>query len=207
MGSEMCIRDSLNTLGSHTKRTTLNWIKAHNNHKGNEYADKMANLAAACDQEQMMVPISQKLFKSHIKTAIYAEWIKLWQQDTNLYKHTRQFFPIMDPKYSKKILKLSRTDVKQLIEAITGHNYLRHYSNKIQTLPSTTCRFCDSTQPETLVHLMTDCTKFTLDRYELKMHKYPLLTTENNTPNWSLTQMLNFCKIPDIHTALNTPHF
>ena len=193
----------LNILGTQTKRTTLNWIKAHNNHKGNEYADEMANLAASCDQEHKIVPISQKLFKDHIKTAIYAEWIKLWKQDTGIYKHTRLFFPIMDPKYSQKLLKLSRSDLKQLIEVITGHNYLRQYSNKISTLPNVQCRFCD-TQPETFLHLFTDCPKFTLDRYQLKILKYPLLTTENNTPNWSITQLLEFCNLPEIHTALNT---
>ena len=40
--------DQLNQLGQYSERITLNWIKAHNNHKGNEYADIMANIAANC---------------------------------------------------------------------------------------------------------------------------------------------------------------
>ena len=40
--------DQLNQLSKHTEKITLNWIKAHNNHKGNEYADIMANMAANC---------------------------------------------------------------------------------------------------------------------------------------------------------------
>ena len=37
--------NSLNALGQLSKRVTLNWIKAHNQHVGNEYADRMANLS------------------------------------------------------------------------------------------------------------------------------------------------------------------
>ena len=53
--------DALNTLGTVTQRITLNWIKAHNDHRGNEYADIMANMAANCTQEQLLVPIAYNL--------------------------------------------------------------------------------------------------------------------------------------------------
>ena len=134
--------DSLNTLGNITKRTTLNWIKAHNKHKGNEYADKMANIAAKCTEELEHVPIANKLFKNHIKNAIYAEWIQQWKQDCTKYKHTREFYPIMDTTYSKRILKLNRPDLKLLVEILTGHNNLKTFSTKITTLPDIKCRFC-----------------------------------------------------------------
>ena len=54
-------------MGNLTKRITLNWIKAHNQHEGNERADQMANIAANCNEEMLPVPISLKLFKTHIK--------------------------------------------------------------------------------------------------------------------------------------------
>ena len=124
--------DALNTRGSLTQRITLNWIKAHNNHRGNEYADKMANMAASCTQELQIVPIAHKLFKVHIKTAIYADWFSNWTADPAKFRHTKIFFPRMEPKCSKQILKLSRPDLKLLIEIITGHNNLRTFSTKIK---------------------------------------------------------------------------
>ena len=112
----------------------------------------MANIAAKCEHEQAIVPIALSAFKNHIKTAIYSEWITQWKSDPNTYKHTKLFFPIMDPNYSKKILKLNRTDLKLLIEVLTGHNNLKYFSTKIKPLKNTLCRFCN-TFPETATHL------------------------------------------------------
>ena len=110
--------EALNTLGKLTKRVTLNWIKAHNQHEGNERADQMANIAANCQEEMLTVPVSLKLFKSHIKTAFYADWIHIWNSDTNKHKHTKLFFPFIDPNRSKNILKLNRTDLKFFVELV-----------------------------------------------------------------------------------------
>ena len=77
----------------------------------------------------------------------------------------------MEPKYSKQILKLSRPDLKLLIEIITGHNNLRTFSTKIQTLTNTHCRFCNLA-PETVIHMITECTNFKTERQKLKLNKF-----------------------------------
>ena len=197
--------DQLNLLGTTTERITLNWIKAHNNHNGNEYADIMANMAANCTQEHVHVPISYNLFKAHIKTAIYAEWIDQWQHDPNKYKHTRIFFPRMEPKYSKQILKLTRTNLKLLVEIITGHNNFRTFSNKIKPLTNTQCSFCN-TEPETVLHLMTECTQFSTERLDLKLNRFnPKLTTTTSL-TWSIPLTIEFFKLPQLQLILNTTH-
>ena len=139
--------DKFNALGSITKRVTLNWIKAHNNHVGNDMADKLAVQAANCTEEMIHVPISNKLFKNHVKTAIYAEWIKEWNADNKKFKHTKEFFPIMDPKRSKSLLKLKRSELKMLIEIITGHNNFRCFSDKIKALRTTAVSYTHLTLP------------------------------------------------------------
>ena len=48
----------LNALGTNTKRLTLNWIKAHNGHEGNEIADRLANMGARAKSKHAHVPIS-----------------------------------------------------------------------------------------------------------------------------------------------------
>ena len=195
--------NALNTLGSITKRTTLNWIKAHNQHAGNDYADKMANIAAKCTEELEPVPIANKLFKNHVKTAIYAEWIHQWTTQAPMkFKHTREFFPIMDPKYSKRLLKLNRYDLKLIVELITGHNNLRTFSTKIKTLPSIRCRFCN-TSDETVLHLLLDCKHFSTHRYQLKIPTHTPLTSRNIL-NWSPALLLAFFKEPQLDHILTT---
>lgn len=190
----------LNTLGQITKRTSLNWIKAHNDHKGNEYADKMANTAANCTDELEPVPIANKLFKQHIKTAIYAKWIQQWRQDESKFKHTKTFFPIMDPAYTKRLLKLNRTDLKYIIEIITGHNNLKVFSTKIKQLANTTCRFC-GLNDEDAHHLLLHCKHFSTLRYQLKIDKFTPLTSGNKL-NWSLPLLLKFFSDSQLHDIL-----
>ena len=197
--------NALNTLGSLTQRITLNWIKAHNEHKGNEYADEMANLAARCTQEHQLVPIAHKLFKAHLKTAIYAEWHSTWTTDPSKFKHTKIFFPRMDPKYSKLILKLNRTDLKLLIEIISGHTYLKAFSTKISPLSSTHCRFCN-TEDETIMHLLQTCPTFTVERYTLNLDRFSPMLYNNENLTWSIPLLLKFFQTPKLLEALTSPH-
>ena len=161
----------------------------------------MANMAANCSQEHIPVPISYNLFKAHIKTAIYAEWIEQWQLQPTKYKHTRIFFPRMEPKYSKQILKLSRHDLKLLVEIITGHNNLKTFSTKIQPLTNTLCSLCNS-MPETVIHLMTECPQLSNERLDLKLARFnPSLSTDEALA-WSLPLTQEFCKLPQTQTLL-----
>ena len=161
----------------------------------------MANMAANCTQEHIPVPIAHNLFKAHVKTAIYAEWIQQWQADNSRFKHTKIFFPRMEPKYSKQILKLSRPDLKLLIEIITGHNNLRTFSTKIQTLPDTSCRFCHS-QPETVLHLMTVCTHFSIERHQLKLNIFNPEHSTQHSLTWSIPLTLKFFKQSKLHDVI-----
>ena len=134
--------NSLNTLGSKTKRLTLNWIKAHQGHEGNEIADRLANIGARAKNEQQPVPVSDTLVKTYITNCIYDTWGMKWKTDPKTNKHTKNFFPLPNNRLSKRLLKFDRQELHLLIEAITGHNYLRHFSNKIAILTVTKCRLC-----------------------------------------------------------------
>ena len=48
---------------------------------------------------------------------------------------------------------MSRSDLILLIPLITGHNYLRHFSNKLKPLANTNCRLCSETL-ENFIHLL-----------------------------------------------------
>ena len=85
----------LNILGQNTRRLTLNWIKAHNGHTGNEIADRLANLAARTTSEHKNVQITDTLVKTYIKNRIYETWGLRWKLDINKNKHTKHFFPCL----------------------------------------------------------------------------------------------------------------
>ena len=112
---------AINKLGRNTKRLSLNWIRAHKGHQGNEIADKLANKAANTGQEFQFVHISDNLVKKHIKDKFYDSWFQDWQDSNKLYKHTKKFFPYtMCEKTSKQLLKLDRNHLTQIIHALTG---------------------------------------------------------------------------------------
>ena len=126
------IRDTinkLNLLGDKVKRLTLNWIKAHQGHEGNEIADRLANIGARAKNEQSHVPVSDTHVKTYINNCIYDSWGLKWKKDSNTNKHTKKFFPLPNSRLSKRLLKFERHELTYLLEAITGHNYLRHFSN------------------------------------------------------------------------------
>ena len=84
-----------------------------------------ANMGARAKNEQIHLPISDTLVKTYITNCIYDTWGLKWKADINTNKHTKNFFPLPNARLSKRLLKFDRSDLKYMIEAITGHNYLR----------------------------------------------------------------------------------
>ena len=190
--------ETLNTLGTKTKRLTLNWIKAHQGHEGNEIADRLANMGALAKTEQIYIPVADSLVKSYINNCIYDTWGLNWKKDCNTNKHTKKFFPLPNARLSKRLLKFERLDLKYLLEAITGHNYLRHFSNKIASLNSTRCRLCNN-DPETLLHLANSCP--TLATYRLEILNDTKFEGKNS--RWNPVKLLEFINIPCVKTLFS----
>ena len=107
----------------------------------------------------------------------------------------------MAPKRSKSLLKLSRPDLKLMVEIITGHNNFISFSTKIKKLDNTQCRFCNF-EPETIMHLITKCTKFTIDRLELKIMRYDPENSTTESLSWSIPLTLRFFKLPPLYNIL-----
>lgn len=149
---------TLNELGNRTKRLSLNWIKAHAGHKGNEEADQQARIAADITQEQETLKLSDNIVKQTIKGIFYSCWQNRWLSDTNFARHTKIFFPTLLPQKSKHMLKLEPKNLTNLIHAITGHNNLKYFSNKILPANSVNCRLCRHPfSIETFEHMLLEC--------------------------------------------------
>ena len=66
----------------------------------------------------------------------------------------------------KEILKLSRSQMRRLIELITGQNNLNYMQTKINPgLISEMCRFCE--EEETFAHLLNECPCFNTHRRDI----------------------------------------
>ena len=136
--------------------------------------------------------VSDNLVKSYIKDKFHEAWFQNWQASTNQYKHTKKFFPYMNEKTSKQLLNLSRDQLTNFIHAITGHNNLRYYSNKINPLKNTYCRlFKNRNEQETFTHIFFDCQALQVLRYEVHK-KYKPYNKGNR--QWSVQMVLDFTR-------------
>ena len=103
------------------------------------------------------------------------------------------FFPEPNKRLSKRILKFSRTELSFFITAVTGHNYLRHFSNKISILGSTKCRLCKE-ENETFFLLTNDCVELATYRLELfKNRKF-----KGKHTKWNPVDLMAFLNLPQI---------
>ena len=75
------------------------------------------------------------------------------------YRMMRNFYPGPNSIKAKKILKLSRQDLKLFVEIITGQNNL-NYLNKIIFGLTDLCQFCEE-EKESFIHMINECPCFT----------------------------------------------
>ena len=106
---------------------------------------------------------------------------------------TKHFFPTPNARLSKRILKFDRTELTLLISAISGHNYLRQFSNKISPLSSTKCRLCQQ-EPETLLHLINSCVTMRTHRVEI----FNYFKFEGKNTKWNPVKLQKFLNLPAI---------
>ena len=126
-----------------------------------------------------------------VNNCIYDSWGVTWKTNLNFNKHTKMFFPEPNERLSKRLLKFNRAELRYIISAITGHNYLKQFSNKISVLSNTKCRLCKSSN-ETFFHLTNECNN--LKTYQLELFR-------NNKFNgthtkWNPVSLLKFLNLP-----------
>ena len=97
--------DLLNELGRRGTRVKLCWVKAHVGTRGNERADALARLGSEQDAPAHEIPLPLVVIKNLIAERVCSEWEREW----NTYqaaRQTRQFFPFINVKETKHLLKL-----------------------------------------------------------------------------------------------------
>ena len=124
----------------------------------------------------------------------YKLWKDEWTTNTTC-RLSKNFLPYPSKSKSKEILQLSRSQMRRLLELITGQNNLNYVQSKIYPDSiSELCRFCEE-EEETFEHLINECPCFNTYRRDILMNK-PII-------DWKPKTQLDFSYIPAIENALS----
>ena len=179
-----CIK-AINFLGERNK-VSIQWIKAHNNHAGNEAADQNAKLGAETKRSgpEPFLPVPQAYINQKINQKIITKWNNRWVE-TSSCRQTKQWFKATSKKFLGFLKKGTRTEIGRLVQLITGHCNLRKHKSFYKDIDPA-CRFCKE-KHETPWHIVTECPCFFNIREKI-FHGKIL-----HSFKWSPQLLLRFC--------------
>ena len=116
---------------------------------------------------------------SHFKAILWDVIYSLWENEWNLSptgRLSKNLLPKPSKAKSKEILQLSRSQMRHLIEIITGQNNLNYTQSKVSnSMISELCRFCEK-EDETFAYLLNECPCFNTYRRDIMCNK-PIIRT------------------------------
>ena len=122
---------SLNEMAKHYK-ISLIWVSGHQDIEGNCIADELARKGTIIEihqEKDTIIPIGTCRLLINQKTLRQAE--HRWKNAANC-EIAKQTWPCHNLKPTKTILSLRKSDVKTLIEVLTGHCLAHGTSDSLQ---------------------------------------------------------------------------
>lgn len=149
-----CI-DSLNRLGLHNS-LTLGWVPSHEGHAGNERADCLANCGARRPfiGPEPFCGVPSGYIRERLKGWRESEFQAYWAQSSG--QRQAKLFISPSGEKSRKLLSMTRGELRTVTGYLTGHCDLRYQLYKMGRSSTETCRFCEL-EPETSEHVLCRC--------------------------------------------------
>lgn len=159
------IKNAIHNLESLGGQVKFYWVRAHTGIKGNERADELAKFAALQDKT---APIYDAIPAQTAKWLLRQRSIELWQERYSGEKTgaiTKLFFP--DVRLAHHTLKKLKND-NIMAQIFTGHGGFGEYLHKYGYRDDPACD-CDDNSNENIIHILCECPKFIISRYDLEM--------------------------------------
>ena len=167
-------------------------------HLDNERADQLARDSNSLTHNVHGICPPYSYFKQALWEVMYNIWEREWN-NSRTCRLSKNFLPKPSKAKSKEILQLSRSQMRRLIEIITGQNNLNFIQSKVSDgLISELCRFCEE-EDETFEHLLNECPCFNSYRRDILGGK-PII----RTLDWKAQTLIEFSYIPAIDQALES---
>lgn len=173
--------DMLETL-ARTNEITLIWIPSHSGFYGNEIADKIAKHAAReeINSVEPQIAIARGKVRDVTDKWLANQTILSWATAPKC-EHSKCFLQQCDVRITKKLLEMSKNDIRIAVGIITGHCKLNKHLVTIRLRDDPDCDFCGVN--ETAKHILCECPRLTPIRQQIyardfiepvEICKYPL---------------------------------
>jgi hypothetical protein len=137
-----------------THKWSLSWVKAHIGIRGNEQADKLAKKGTTFQHKLSTLPIAPRHAINEIVKFTTKNWDIYWNGRADC-RQTKLWLPAPDPKISREILKLNKSDFGLITRWLTGHCFLARHEALLNN-EDPTCHLCFLDE-QTPWHLLREC--------------------------------------------------
>lgn len=164
-GLTLQCHELLEAVSSHN-HLTLQWIKGHSGSRGNDSADELARRGS--NRRPVgpgpIVPLPFSQVRTWIRKHTQSLHNNLWASTMDC-RQSREVFPELNPRYSRRLLKLPRNKLRLVIGIVTGHCPLNKHLFNIGVTDSPLCRGCLNRE-ETAAHLLLECDSVAVQRQD-----------------------------------------
>ncbi|XP_048484155.1 uncharacterized protein LOC105391530 [Plutella xylostella] len=146
----------LNKIGANN-RVTLRWVPGHCGINGNEEADELARLGAESLPlgPEPIIGLPKCTSRREIKDWAHNQSLEAWNNVPGQH-HARALIVGYSQKFTRRVLELTRNQIRVLTRTLSGHCRLNRHLHKMGLSDTPICRFCNE-EDETPMHILCEC--------------------------------------------------